>query len=90
MVGWRNRAHHSSATEDLRGMASRSGDRQRKTDFDVPMHLHKILGPKQNSRARNILGLPLVPLGVSEPPIAHGKVKRKSGSPHMLGGRAHD
>ena len=60
-----------------------TGYRQRKADFDVGVNLHRIFGSKQNPRARDVLSLPLVPLGIPDPPVAHGKMKGKSRGPHV-------
>jgi hypothetical protein len=82
IVRYRDRPHDASAAEHFGRLHSISLDRERQAEFNVGLNGQSTFASKQDTRARNILGLPFKPSGRSNAPEANGHVERESWCPH--------
>jgi hypothetical protein len=85
VVRYRDRPHDAAAAEDFGSLHSISLDRERQAEFDVGLNGQRIADSKQDTRARNILGLPFKPSGISKAPEANGHMEWVSWCPHWNG-----
>jgi hypothetical protein len=82
-IDGRDGPHHAATTPDFGRLLVRRNYRHLQTQLDRHVDIHGLVGPNQDSGSRDVLGATDTPIPSAHLPVAHRKMKRKPGSPHL-------